>query len=127
MNNENSRLLESLRHLRFADHSERANAGFNRQINAFEFVGDKSVNVYVSNNGDAPSKRYVLELAVRKIGNAHVARVTTAIIPGLRPGKFAKISVDATNILPNTVNLKDTTNLNAQPNENNNEKWHNLP
>jgi CARDB len=95
--------------------------------NAFEFVGDKSVNVYVSNNGDAPSKRYVLELAVRKIGNAHVARVTTAIIPGLRPGKFAKISVDATNILPNTVNLKDTTNLNAQPNENNNEKWHNLP
>jgi hypothetical protein len=35
--------------------------------------------------------------------------VTTAIIPGLRPGKFAKISVDATNILPNAINLKDTT------------------
>jgi hypothetical protein len=77
--------------------------------NEFEFVGNKSVDVYVSNNGDAPSKRCVLELTVRKIGNAPVGRVTTAIIPGLRPGKFAKISVDATNILPNAINLKDTT------------------
>jgi hypothetical protein len=71
--------------------------------------GNKSVDVYVFNNSDAPSKRCVLELTVRKIGNAPVGRVTTAIIPGLRPGKFAKISVDATNILPNAINLKDTT------------------
>jgi hypothetical protein len=32
--------------------------------------GNKSVDVYVSNNSDAPSKRCVLELTVRKIGNA---------------------------------------------------------
>jgi hypothetical protein len=37
--------------------------------NEFEFVGNKTVNVYVSNNGDAPSKLCVLELTVRKIGD----------------------------------------------------------
>jgi hypothetical protein len=103
--------------------------------NEFEFAGDKMVNVYVSNNGDAPSKRCVLELTVRKIGDASVGRVTRATIPALQPGKFAKIPVNATNILPNAVKLKDTTfkavadstNLNAESNEGNNEKWHNLP
>lgn len=103
--------------------------------NEFEFVGDKMVNVYVSNNGDAPSKRCVLELTVRKIGDANVGRVTKATIPALQPGKFAKILVNATSILPNAVNLKDTTfkavadstNVNAESNEGNNEKWHNLP
>lgn len=102
--------------------------------NEFEFVGNKMVNVYVSNNGDAPSKRCVLELTIRKIGNASVGRVMKARIPALQPGKFAKIPVDATNILPNAVNLKDTTfkvvadstNINAESNEDNNEKWHNL-
>lgn len=103
--------------------------------NEFEFVGNKAVNVYVSNNGDAPSKRCVLELTVRKIGNASVGRVKTARIPVIQPGKYVKIPVDATSILPNAVNLKDTTfkviadstNLNAESNEGNNEKWHNLP
>lgn len=46
-----------------------------------------------------------------------------------------KIPVDATNILPKTVSLKDTTfkvvadttNINAESNEGDNEKWHNLP
>lgn len=103
--------------------------------NEFEFVGNKMVNVYVSNNGDAPSQRCILELTVRKIGDASVGRVTKATIPALQPGKYAKILVNATNILPNAVNLKDTTfkavadstNLNAESNEGNNEKWHNLP
>jgi hypothetical protein len=103
--------------------------------NEFEFVGDKMVNVYVSNNGDAPSKRCVLELTVRKIGDASVGRATKAIIPVLQPGKYAKILVNATDILPNAVKLKDTTfkavadatNTNAESNEGNNEKWHNLP
>jgi subtilase family serine protease len=74
-------------------------------------------------------------LTVRKIGNAAVGRATKAIIPALQPGKFAKIPVDATAILPAAINLKDTTfkavadstNLNAESNEDNNEKWHNLP
>jgi hypothetical protein len=103
--------------------------------NEFEFVGNKTVNVYVSNNGDAPSKRCVLELTIRKIGDASVGRVKRATIPAIQPGKFVKIPVDATNILPNAVNLKDTTfkviadstNINAESNEGNNEKWHNLP
>ena len=102
--------------------------------NEFEFVGNKKVNVYVSNNGDAPSKRCVLELTIRKIGDSAVGRVKTARIPALQPGKFTKIPVDATSILPNAVNLKDTTfkviadstNINAESNEGNNEKWHNL-
>ncbi len=103
--------------------------------NEFEFVGNKMVNVYVSNNGDAPSKRCILELTIRKIGSASVGRVKKATIPALQPGKFTKIPVNATSILPNAVNLKDTTfkviadstNLNAESNEGNNEKWHNLP
>jgi hypothetical protein len=102
--------------------------------NEFEFAGNKVVNVYVSNNGDAPSKRCVLELTVRKIGDSAVGRRKTATIPVIQPGKFVKIPVDATSILPNAVNLKDTTfkviadstNLNAESNEGNNEKWHNL-
>jgi hypothetical protein len=102
--------------------------------NEFEFIGNKMVNVYVSNNGDAPSKRCLLELTVRKIGNASVGRVTKAIIPALQPGKYTSIKVDATSILPANVNLKDTTfkvvadsnNSNAESNEDNNEKWHNL-
>lgn len=103
--------------------------------NEFEFAGNKMVNVYVSNNGDAPSKVCILELTVRKIGNASVGRMTKAKIPAIQPGKFVKIPVDATSILPNAVNLKDTTfkviadstNINAESNEGNNEKWHNLP
>lgn len=103
--------------------------------NEFEFVGDKMVNVYVSNNGDAPSKRCILELTVRKIGNANVGRATKATIPAIQPGMFVKIPVNATSILPNAVKLKDTTfkavadstNINAESNEDNNEKWHNLP
>ena len=102
--------------------------------NEFEFVGDKMVNVYVSNNGDAPSKACRLELTVRKIGNASVGRTTKATIPAIQPGKFVKIPVDATSILPKAVSLKDTTfkavadstNLNAESDEGNNEKWHNL-
>jgi hypothetical protein len=103
--------------------------------NEFEFVGNKMVNVYVSNNGDTASKRCVLELTVRKIGDAAVGRVKRATIPAIPPGKYVKILVDATSILPNAVNLKDTTfkvvadstNINAESNEDNNEKWHNLP
>jgi hypothetical protein len=103
--------------------------------NEFEFVGNKMVNVYVSNNGDAPSRRCVLELTVRKIGASSVGRVKKVMIPAIQPGKYVKIPVDATNILPNAVNLKDTTfkviadstNINVESNEGNNEKWHNLP
>ena len=102
--------------------------------NEFEFVGNKMVNVYVSNNGDAPSKSCVLELTIRKIGDASVGRVKKAKIPAIQPGKYVKIPVNATNILPNAVSLKDTTfkviadstNINAESNEGNNEKWHNL-
>lgn len=102
--------------------------------NEFEFAGNKTVNVYVSNNGDAPSKRCVLELTVRKIGDASVGRIKRARIPAIQPGQFVKIPVNATSILPNAVSLKDTTfkviadstNINAESNEGNNEKWHNL-
>ena len=79
-------------------------------------------------------KRCILELTVRKIGNASVGRVKRGTIPVIQPGQFVKIPLDATSILPVAVNLKDTTlkviadstNLNAESNEGNNEKWHNL-
>jgi uncharacterized membrane protein len=102
--------------------------------NEFEFVGNKAVNVYVSNNGDAASLTCVLELTVRKINGVAVGRVKKATIPSIPPGKYVKIPVDASSILPKPVNLKDTTfkvvadstNSVAESNENNNEKWHNL-
>lgn len=102
--------------------------------NEFEFDGNKIVNVYVSNNGDVASHRCILELTIRKIGNAAVGRKKTAIIPGIQPGQFVKIPVDATSILPANVNLSDTTfkviadstHLVSESNETNNEKWHNL-
>ena len=101
--------------------------------NEFEFVDDKKVNVYVSNNGDAASITCVLELTVRKIGNASVGRKVKATIPSIPPGKFVKVLVNASGILPASVSLKDTTfkvvadstNSIAESNENNNEKWHN--
>lgn len=63
-----------------------------------------------------------------------MGRAKRATIPAIQPGKFVKIPVDATSILPAAVSLKDTTfkvvadstNLNAESNEGNNEKWHNL-
>ena len=102
--------------------------------NEFEFVGNKMVNVYVSNNGQVASKRCVLELTIRKISASSVGRVTRARIPSIQPGQYVKILVNATSILPNAVNLKDTTfkviadstNINVESNESNNEKWHNL-
>lgn len=102
--------------------------------NEFTFDGNKSVKVYVSNNGDAPSRRCILELTVRKIAGTPVGRVTKATIPVIAPGQYVEIRLDATAILPNTVNLKDTTfkviadstKRNAESNEGNNEKWHNL-
>lgn len=120
-----------------AEHSAASNAAAPDLIvrgNEFEFVGNKTVNVYVSNNGDAASTRCVLELTIRKIGDASVGRVKRATIPAIQPGKFVTIPVDAASILPAAVNLKDTTfkvvadstNLNAESNEGNNEKWHNL-
>ncbi len=103
--------------------------------NEFEFVGNKIVNVYVSNNGTLSSRGCRLALTVRKIGASSVGRVVTAQIPRLQPGKYVKIVVDATSILPVNVNLKDTTfkvvadstSINPELNEDNNEKWHNLP
>ncbi|MEO6392286.1 MAG: CARDB domain-containing protein [Pyrinomonadaceae bacterium] len=103
--------------------------------NEFEFDGNKIVNVYVSNNGDAPSGSCRLELTVRKIGTAAVGRKKVATIPAIQPGQYVKIPVDASGILPANVNLKDTTfkviadstHIVSESNETNNEKWHNLP
>lgn len=102
--------------------------------NEFEFASNKIVNVYVSNNGNAPSKSCVLELTIRKIGQVSASRVTQATIPVIQPGTYTMVPVNAADILPINVKLADTTfkvvadatNVNAESNENNNEKWHNL-
>jgi hypothetical protein len=102
--------------------------------NEFEFDGNKIVNVYISNNGDVASHRCIVELTIRKIGTAAVGRKKTATIPGIQPGQFVKIPINASSILPANVNLSDTTfkviadstHLVSESNETNNEKWHNL-
>lgn len=102
--------------------------------NEFEFDGNKIVNVYVSNNGDAASTPCRVELTIRKIGTASVGRKKVATIPAIEPGQFAKIPINATSILPANVNLSDTTfkviadstRIISESNETNNEKWHNL-
>lgn len=102
--------------------------------NEFEFDGNKIVNVYVSNNGDAASTPCRVELTIRKIGTASVGRKKVATIPAIQPGQYVKIPIDATSILPVNVNLSDTTfkviadstKIISESNETNNEKWHNL-
>lgn len=95
---------------------------------------DKGLRVNVSNIGTAAAGASVLRLTVRKIKGIAVGRTMEINVPAIAAGQNDWVTLDAKNILPNDVSLKDTTfRLNAdattlvsEANETNNEKWHNL-
>jgi hypothetical protein len=97
-------------------------------------VINKSVKVQVVNIGTAASNACVLRLTIRKINGIAVARTTQILIPAILPGQDKVVVINAAQLLPNNVALKDTTfklNVDAtsivtELNEANNEKWHNL-
>lgn len=93
----------------------------------------QTVHVIVKNDGTAAANASVLRLTIRKINGAAVARTLDANVPALAPGKTTVIVIDAASLLPNNVDLKDTTfRLDAdatsvvnETDETNNLKWHN--
>lgn len=105
-------------------------------IRTFSFspVLNKNVKVQVINIGNIPSNPCVLRLTIRKINGIPVARTTQILLPAILPGQDKVVFINAAQILPNNVALKDTTfklNVDAtgivmEINEANNERWHNL-
>lgn len=101
---------------------------------SFDVRNNKNLKVEIINNGSAASSGCKLELTIRKINGSAVGRTTTVDIPAINAGETLKITVDASKILPKSVNLKDTTfkiivdsaNALSESNETNNEVWHNL-
>jgi hypothetical protein len=100
----------------------------------FAPTNDKAVRVQVANRGDAASTACRLEITIRKINGNAVGRTLYRVIQPIQPGQGDWVLVDAKNILPNNVSLKDTTfkliadarNQVSESDETNNEKWHNL-
>jgi hypothetical protein len=94
----------------------------------------KNVKVLVANIGNKVSNACVLRLTIRKINGVPVGRTTQILIPAIPPGQDQTFIINAAQILPNNVALKDTTfrlnvdatSIVAELSEANNEKWHNL-
>jgi hypothetical protein len=99
----------------------------------FPPTNDKALRVHVVNTGNAASARCVLRLTVRKINAVAVGRVAEIKLLPIPPGKDKWVVIDAKSILPNNVSLEsttfklnaDATEILAESDEANNEKWHN--
>ncbi len=106
------------------------------EISQFLFppTNDKALRVRVDNTGAAPSGACRLILTVRKINGIAVGRQKVVTVAALAAGTGVWIHIDVKSILPNNVSLKsttfklnvDATEIVAESNEANNEKWHNL-
>lgn len=105
-------------------------------IKQYEFVptNNKWLRVLIANEGEAPSKPCIMELAVRKIRGVGATRNATEMIPGIRAGKEEWITINTSGILQAELNLKDDTTFRlradetaivAESDEDNNEAWHN--
>lgn len=105
-------------------------------IQGFKFANDpnKTLLVQVRNIGNKFSAPCVLRLTVRRINDIPVGRTTEVQVPAIQKGDSVFVKISAKQILPNNVQLKDTTfrlnidatSLVAESNEGNNEVWHNL-
>lgn len=105
-------------------------------IREYQFppTDDKGLRVNVANIGTAAAGASVLRLTVRKIKGVAVGRTMEIAVPAIPANQADWVTLDAKDILPKDVSLKDTTfKLNAdattlvsETNEANNEKWHNL-
>lgn len=101
---------------------------------AFPADNDKAVRVDIVNTGGAVSVLCILRLTVRKINGVPVGRVMEVKLPPLAPGKHIWLVINAKSIVPNNISLQsttfklnaDATSILAEPNEADNEVWHNL-
>jgi hypothetical protein len=100
----------------------------------FPPTNEKALRVRVVNGGGAASGVCVLRLTVRKINDVAVGRTTEIKLQPLGAGKEKWVVIDAKSILPANVALEattfklnvDATEVVAESDETNNEKWHNL-
>jgi len=94
----------------------------------------KVVLVRIMNAGNSATTACRLTLTVRKINGVTANRQKVATVQALAPGKEVWVLIDATSILPNSVEVEatsfklnvDAANLLDESNESNNEAWHNL-
>jgi len=100
----------------------------------FAPTNNKGLRVRVANIGNGNAGACVLRLTIRKINGAAVARTMDMNVPAIPAGGDDWITFIADAVLPNNVDIKDTTfKLNvdftkvvSESKETNNEKWHNL-
>ena len=105
-------------------------------VRQFQFrpSSPQAVWVQVINYGGANAPPSTLRLTVRVINGITVARTTDLALPVIAAGDDMWVMVDATSILPASVDLIDTTfradadadGTIPESNESNNRLWHNL-
>lgn len=105
-------------------------------IQEYEFAptNNKSLRVKVANIGNGIAGACFLRLTIRKIKGVAVGRTKLLSVPAISVGGHAWITFIADGILPNDVDIKNTTfklnvditNSVIESKETNNEKWHNL-
>jgi CubicO group peptidase (beta-lactamase class C family) len=100
----------------------------------FPISQPKVVHVVVGNAGPVAAGPSVLRLTVRRINGTPIARTENLAVPALASAQSVAIAIDATSILPNSIDLKsttfrldvDATSVVNESNEVNNLEWHNL-
>lgn len=105
-----------------------------RQIK-FSPNNDKLMEVQVYNGGsaDAPATEFLLAIGI--INGVKVNRRDNFKMPALAKGKFVWVKINASSLLPNNVTLESTTfrltvdvpDIVDEPNESNNNYYHNKP
>ena len=105
-------------------------------IQQLQFVptANQTLRVRVVNQGNANAPANVLRLTVRRINGTPVGRTMDVPLPAINQNQAKWVLVNAKEVLPTNVALKDTTfRLNVdvtsivnEGNESNNETWHNL-
>jgi hypothetical protein len=105
-------------------------------VRQFQFrpSSPQAVWVQVINYGGANAPPSTLRLTVRVINGIPVGRTTDLALPVIAAGDYMWVMIDATSILPVSVDLIDTTfradadadGAIPESNETNNRLWHNL-
>ncbi|MEN8166155.1 MAG: TIR domain-containing protein [Pseudomonadota bacterium] len=83
------------------------------KIKKFSFVrtNNKALRVLITNGSHKNSDPRILLLTIRRIGESTVARKTKVLVPRILRQTEEWFTVDAVNILPRSVSLKDTAFL----------------
>lgn len=101
----------------------------------FSESNDKVMNVQVYNGGNADAGATEFLLAIGKINDTKVNRRENYKMPPLPMGKDTWVEINAETLLPNSVSLKSTLfrltvdmpDIISEPNEENNNYYHNKP